>query len=98
MLFEESPELHHLMSQVANKTLPKWYELGIQLKIDLPTLDAFEQQTREQSQLYLKVFDHWKKATTMPYTWTTIIDALEAVEERNVASSIRKWLSDRTRN
>ena len=40
------------MSRLARKTPTKWYEVGIELEIEPATLDAFEEQTRDQTRLY----------------------------------------------
>ena len=54
-------------------------------------MDAFEEQ--DISRRFVKVFDQWKKEQKVPYTWNTIIAALEAAGEIKVAKDIRKWLS-----
>ena len=87
-----------LMSQVSRKTPTKWYEVGIQLKIDTSMLDAFEQQNRDHQRLYSKVFDQWKKEQKLPYTWDTIIDALETIGEQETVSAIRKWREEKSSN
>ena len=89
--------MRELISHVARKTLARWYEVGIELMIDAATLDAFDDQTKNQAMLYIKVFKQWKREQKVPYTWTTIIDALDEVGEKSVASDIRKWLNDHTR-
>ena len=86
------PNLPDLMTHVAGKTPTKWYEVGIQLNIEISTLDAFEEQTKNQKRLYSKVFDQWKKEKKLPYTWDTIVNALEKVEENETVIAIKKWL------
>ena len=80
------------MSLVAKKIPTKWYEIGIQLEIEIPTLEAFEQQTSDQVRLYSKVFDQWKREQKVPFTWETIISTLEVVGENSTAADIREWL------
>ena len=92
----DPPSLPDLMSQVARNTQTKWYEVGIQLKIDISQLDAFEQQTKDQMRLYSKVFDQWKKEQKVLYTWDTIINVLEKIKENETATAIRKWLGETT--
>ena len=53
----QAPTTALLMSHVAHKIPSMWYEVGIQLSITTPTLDAFEEQTNKQSRLYIKVFE-----------------------------------------
>ena len=93
---QRSPELKELMSRVAAKTKVKWYQVGIQLNIDLATLNAYETQSSDTMRCYTNVFAEWKRADKLPYTWATVIEALEsdAVSEKDTASSVRKWLTD----
>ena len=80
---------------VAKKIPTKWYEIGMQLEIEIPTLEGFEQQTSGQVRLYSKVFDQWKREQKVPFTWETIISTLEEADENSTATDIREWL-DRT--
>ena len=90
----QAPTMADLMSQVATKTPTKWYEVGIQLKIDTSILDAFEQQTRDHMRLYSKVFNQWKKEKKLRYTWDTIINALDNVGEKETVIAIRTLLRE----
>ena len=83
------------MNLVAKKIPTKWYEIGMQLEIKVPTLEGFEQQTTNQVRLYSKVFDQWEKEQKVPFTWETIISTLEEADENSTATDIREWL-DRT--
>ena len=74
----------------------KWYKIGIQLEIEISTLEAFEQQTSDQDRLYSKVFDQWRKEQKVPFTWETIIDTLEEADENSTAAGIREWLDTRS--
>ena len=98
MVSSQPPAMADLMSQVARKTPTKWHEVGIQLNIDTSMLDAFEQQTRDHQRLYSKVFDQWKKEQKLPYTWDTIIIALETIGETETASVIRRWMKEKASN
>ena len=84
------------MSHVAVKTQVKWFQVGIQLDIDQSKLNAYEAQSKDQMRCYTNVFTEWESAGKPPYTWATIIEALEsaAVSEMNTASNVRKWLTD----
>ena len=89
----KSPVMKDLLSKVARRLPTKWFEIGIQLDLDLPTLEALEEQTSDHIRLYAKVFDHWKKEQNVPYTWSSIINALRAIEENKAAEDISEWLS-----
>ena len=80
------------MTLVAQKAPVKWLVIGIQLKIEISTLMGFQAQTSDQQLLYIKVFDRWRREQTVPYTWGSIINALEAVEEKKAATNVRQWL------
>ena len=81
------------MTHVARKTPTKWYEVGTQLNIEIATLQSFEQQTRDPMRLFSNVFDQWKKENKIPFTWETIINALENVGENDTVKDVREWLS-----
>ena len=90
--YSQAPKIPKLMSLVAMKIPTKWYKIGIQLEIEISTLEAFEQQTSDQDRLYSKVFDQWRKEQKVPFTWETIIDTLEEADENSTAAGIREWL------
>ena len=69
-----------------------WRQVGIQLKIEPATLKAFKAPNDDPTELFIQVFEQWKKEQKVPYTWTSIINALKAVKEREVASDIIEWL------
>ena len=98
MVFSQPSTMADLTIHVARKTPTKWFEVGIQLKIDVSMLDAFEQQNRDHQRLYIKVFDQWKKEQKPPYTWDTIIIALETVGEQETISALRKWMKEKASN
>ena len=88
----QSPEMHELMTHVAQKRPVKWFQVGIQLQIDMPILEAYEAEYSNQMRLFAKVFEHWRREEKLPYTWNTIIIALERVDENRIATDIRQWL------
>ena len=95
VVYSRAPTRPKLISLVAKKIPTKWYEIGMQLEIEIPTLEGFEQQTSGQVRLYSKVFDQWKREQKVPVTWETIISTLEEADENSTATDIREWL-DRT--
>ena len=88
----QSPEMHELMTHVAQKRPVKWFQVGVQLQIDMPILEAYEAEYSNQIRLFAKVFEQWRREEKLPYTWNTIITALERVDEHRIASDIRQWL------
>ena len=88
----QSPEMHELMTHVAQRRPVKWFQVGIQLQIDMPILEAYEAEYSNQMRLFAKVFEHWRQEKKLPYTWNTIIIALERVDENRITTDIRQWL------
>ena len=88
----QSPEMHELMTHVAQKRPVKWFQVGIQLLIDMPILEAYEVEHRDPMRLFAKVFEQWRREEKLPYTWNTIIIALERIDENRIATDIRQWL------
>ena len=86
------------MNLVAKKIPTKWYELGIQLEINIATLERFSIQTNDPIRLYSKVFDQWEREQKVPFTWETIIIILEEADENSTAAVIREWLDKPTTN
>ena len=82
------------MTMVAKETPTKWYEVGIQLKIKIETLEAFKELSKDHNQLYSKVFYQWVKDEKVPYTWNTIISVLKKIGEIKTATTIKEWLDN----
>ena len=91
-VYSQAPTTADLMTLVAKKIPTKWYEVGVLLDIETPTLDALEAQTTDHVRLFMKVFNLWKREEKVPYTWDTIISTLEKADENSAATNIRKWL------
>ena len=90
-----APKISKLMNLVAKKIPTKWYELGIQLEIDIATLNTFTAQTSDSIRLCMMVFDQWKREQKVPFTvWETIISTLEEADENSTAAGIREWLDN----
>ena len=94
--YSQAPKIPKLMRLVAKKIPTKWYELGIQLEIDIATLRTFSAQTSDPVELWSVVFDQWRKEQKVPFTWETIIDTLEEADENSTAAGIREWLDTRS--
>ena len=92
LVYSQAPSTADLMTLVAKKIPTKWYEVGVLLDIETPTLDSLEAQTTDQVRLFMKVFNEWKREGKVPYTWDTIISSLEKADDNNIATNIRKWL------
>ena len=88
---EAEPKIPKLINLVAKKIPTKWYEIGIQLEIDIATLCTFLAQTSDPVKLWSMVFDQWRKEKKVAFTWDTIINTLEEADENSIAAGIREW-------
>ena len=84
------------MVHVARKIPTMWYEIGILLDIEITTLNTFEAQSSSPVRLFMMVFEQWKKEQKVPFTWETIITALDTLGEKKTATDIREWLKTQT--
>ena len=92
---ESEPELSDLMNEVASKVSAKWKEISIQLGLTLNDQKYFMELTLGDSkQCFTFVFTVWRSRATKPYTWSTVIEALEApaVDEKRLAQELRAKL------
>ena len=80
------------MNLVAKKIPTKSYEIGIQLEIEIATLNTFAAQTNDPVRLWSMVFDQWKREQKVPFTWGNIISTLEEADENSTAAEIRELL------
>ena len=90
---QNPPETADLMSKIAYKAKSKWTEIAAILKISVDEIESIDIEHRGRPvRCYMSVFKKWKSATTPPYTWATIIDALIKVGEGDLAVEVKKWL------
>ena len=90
---QKPPEVARLMSKIGYKALNKWKGIAASLEISVNDIESIDMEQRGNSaHCYMSVFNKWKKATTPPYTWATIIDALIEVGEGDLAVEVKKWL------
>ena len=90
------PELADLMSEVASKIPRKWRDIGLRLGLDLSVLEGIA-SSGDTNLCYINVFSRWKNqnSTAHPYTWSTIVQALQAPEvgEERLADKIKNKLT-----
>ena len=92
---ESEPELSDLINEIASKVSAKWKEISIQLGLSLNDQKYFMELTLGDPKHCLTfVFTVWKSRATRPYTWSTVIQALEApaVDEMRLAQELRTKL------
>ena len=88
---ESEPELSDLMNEVASKVSAKWKQISIQLGLTPNDEECFIASTPSDTiQCITSVFKVWKKRAQKPYTWSTVIEALNApaVDEIRLAHEL----------
>ena len=95
---DSEPELPDLMNEVAAEIPGRWRDMGLQLGLDHRVLETIAKISQGDSNFcFSNVFTRWKNqtSTTDPYTWSTIVQALEtpAVGEERLAYKIKSKLS-----
>ena len=96
---ESEPELSDLMNEVASKVPAKWKQISIQLGLTPSDQECFMASTpNDPIQCFTSVFRVWKSRATRLYTWSTVIEALEApaVDEMRLAQKLKTKLQTNT--
>ena len=76
---ESEPELSDLMNEVASKVSAKWKEISIQLGLTLNDQECFADATgNNPMKCFALVLNAWRTRATRPYTWSTVIEVLNA--------------------
>ena len=87
-----TPTHKDLMNEVAVKIPTKWRFVGIELGLQPDQLNAIEvQQNGILALCFSAVFHKWECETSPPYSWSTIIAALEApqVSAKHLAKALK---------
>ena len=66
----------HVVTEQLNDTRAKWYDIGLQLRISVGTLDAIKEQYDDPSHCLRETLKTWLKTCPSPPTWKNIVDAL----------------------
>ena len=86
------PVFASLMNDVAANALNEWRSVAILLNITLDKINAIStMHHNDPIRCYTVVFQEWINARTRPYTWSTIVDALESklVSRQDLANNIK---------
>ena len=89
---KSEPDLSDLMNEVAAMIPNKWQQVGIVLNVSDGDLACFTQSDSQKR--FISVFTTWKNKQTAPYTWLTVVQALQApvVGESKLAKDIKSKL------
>ena len=98
MWADAEPKLSELMNKVAAAIPAKWRDVGIQLNLSLPDLDAIGLSGGDPLQHFSSVFHLWSSKASAAYRWSTVIEALEApaVNEHRLARILKTKLMSTT--
>ena len=70
----------------------KWYDIGLELKVPVGTLDSIKAQSDDPKECLLEALKHWLKTVDPKPTWQVLVDALRScvVEENQLANSLEE--------
>ena len=82
------------LATVLNELFPcraKWHNLGIQLRVDVSTLDSFKAQYDDPSDKLREVLKSWLATGENP-TWRVIVETLKSpvIEEARLAMKLQQ--------
>ena len=68
---------------------PKWYDVGLELKVSVATLDSIRDQFSDPKDCFREALKCWLKSTPKP-TWRVLVDALRShtVDEKQLADNL----------
>ena len=91
-------DLHTVMEEL-NNVRAKWYDIGVQLRVNIGTLDAIkEQYLNNPSDCLRETLTTWLKSYPPHSTWSKVVDALKSstVGEARLAADLeQKYCSPR---
>ena len=70
-------DLHVVMEEL-NDTRAKWYDIGLQLRISVGTLNAIKKDCNSTSDCLRETLTTWLKTCPSPPTWSNVVDALRS--------------------
>lgn len=56
----------------------KWYDIGLQLEVDVGTLESIKSCYADPSECLREMLKEWLKSISPPPTWTLLASALRA--------------------
>ena len=82
-------------SEVAMVIPGCWFRFGLQIDINIAKLQDLEQaHNKDQEKCFMFVFSIWKALdpALVPFTWKSVIQILQKLEQNNVAKAIANQL------
>ena len=81
------PNLSDLTMALCNRVADKWKRLGVYLGLPKAALDTIKRESSEDS--LMEMLDCWLKQVTPPPSWVTIIEAIEALGDKQLAVELK---------
>ena len=67
----------------------RWLEVGVYLGLDHQILKEIESNYFHSESRFRTMIAVWLKGNGVPVTWTSLISALEKIDERRLAETLR---------
>ena len=93
-VLQSVPDPFKVLELLANIS-SNWEKIGSALRVDDNTLNSLSQKRDDNVVKLRHVIETWKKTKSSPYTWETLINAMEGsiVNDKTKADEIRAYLA-----
>ena len=81
------PNLSDLTMALCNRLADKWKRLGVYLRLPKAALDTINRENSEDC--LVEMLDCWLKQVNPPPSWTTIIEAIEVLGDKQLAAELK---------
>ena len=82
-------DVFHLMTKISSS----WYDIGGELRVSINERQSLLHEGRMSDKGKLeKILDNWISSHSSHVTWQKILDILNALEKKNIASEVRSFL------
>ena len=94
-MLKKAPDKYELLNLLADMSA-QWYSIGICLRVPDNDLESIQQRAIIDIHKFSAVINIWKDTVSSPFTWETVIIAMESHIIKNLrkANEIRHYLSE----
>ena len=90
-IMQEKPSLHLLNRCVLKKVAAKWYFLGLELQLQVDTLDQIKVDYRHAQECCLEMMKWWINGNgKKPISWSTIQECLRHIDFNDLADQLQE--------
>jgi hypothetical protein len=88
---ESAPAMSVLANRVAAVVPDKWKKVAVQLELSRGEIKAIQKDEDDSFDRFMAVMDHWKQSLSKPFTWATLVSALQSpsVNETRLADELK---------